>query len=264
MTDIIRHRGPDGEGFWTASFVGFGHRRLAIIDLSPLGHQPMQNDDGTLVITYNGEVYNFQTLRIELESKGYPFHSKTDTEVVLKAYQEWGRDCVHKFNGMFAFAIWDAKKNELFIARDRYGIKPLYYYLKDGLFLFGSEIKSILQHPGISVDVSISALNEYFSFQNIFSDLTLFEGMRLLPPAHMLTLKLGDINSMKTEQYWEYHFKDDPSVGTEEECTEELARLFEQGVNRQLISDVEVGAYLSGGMDSGSITCITSKNFKNL
>lgn len=264
MTDIIRHRGPDGEGFWTASFVGFGHRRLAIIDLSPLGHQPMQNDDGTLVITYNGEVYNFQTLRIELESKGYPFHSKTDTEVVLKAYQEWGKDCVHRFNGMFAFAIWDAKKSELFIARDRYGIKPLYYYFKDGLFLFGSEIKSILQYPGITVDVSIPALNEYFSFQNIFSDFTLFEEIRLLPPAHILTLKLGDKNSMRTEQYWEYCFKDDPSVGSEEECAEELARLFEQGVNRQLISDVEVGAYLSGGMDSGSITCIAAKNFKNL
>lgn len=264
MTDIIRHRGPDGEGFWTDSFVGFGHRRLAIIDLSPLGHQPMQNDDGTLVITYNGEVYNFQNLRMELESKGYRFHSKTDTEVVLKAFQEWGRDCVHKFNGMFAFAIWDGRKNELFIARDRHGIKPLYYYWKDGVFLFGSEIKSILQYPGISVNVSIPALNEYFSFQNIFSDLTLFERIRLLPPAHTITLKLGDKNSLKTERYWEYHFRDDPSVGTEEECTEELARLFEQAINRQLVSDVEVGAYLSGGMDSGSITCIAAKNFKNL
>ena len=127
MTDAVRHRGPDGEGFWTNSFVGFGHRRLSIIDLSPLGHQPMQSDDGHLVITYSGEVYNFQNLRVELEASGYSFRSRTDTEVVLAAYHAWGADCVHRLNGMFAFAIWDNRTNQLFIARDRYGIKPLYY-----------------------------------------------------------------------------------------------------------------------------------------
>jgi asparagine synthase (glutamine-hydrolysing) len=121
MTDIISHRGPDGEGFWTGSYVGFGHRRLAIIDLSPLGHQPMQTEDASCVITYNGEIYNFQELRIELESKGYGFRSKSDTEVLLKAFQEWGEECVTKLNGMFAFAIWDARNNRLFAARDRYG-----------------------------------------------------------------------------------------------------------------------------------------------
>ncbi len=263
MTDIVKHRGPDGEGFWTDSFVGFGHRRLSIIDLSPLGHQPMQDESGALTITYNGEVYNYQNLRIELEAKGHTFRSQTDTEVVLKAYKTWGENCVHKLNGMFAFAIWDKTTNRLFLARDRYGVKPLYYYFKNGTFLFGSEIKSILQHPEVSVQVSIPALNEYFSFQNIFSDLTLFEGIRLLPAASTLTLKLGDVNSLRRKRYWDYHFEDDNTL-EEREYLEELVRLFEQAVNRQLVSDVEIGSYLSGGMDSGSVTCIAAKNFKHI
>jgi len=263
MTDIVKHRGPDGEGFWTDSFVGFGHRRLAIIDLSPLGHQPMQNDNGELIIVYNGEVYNFHNLRVELEAKGYQFRSKTDTEVVLKAYEEWGKDCVHKFNGMFAFAIWDKRNHELFIARDRYGIKPLYYYYNNGIFLFASEIKSILQHPLVNVKVSIQALNEYFSFQNIFSDITLFDGIKLLPAAHTISVRLGDSNSFSSGRYWDYEFKEENGID-EQEYIDELVRIFEQAVNRQLIGDVEVGSYLSGGMDSGSITCIAAKNFKNL
>jgi asparagine synthase (glutamine-hydrolysing) len=263
MTDIIKHRGPDGEGFWVNSFIGFGHRRLSIIDLSPLGHQPMQNDAGSLIITYNGEVYNYPNIKIELESKGYKFHSKTDTEVVLKSYEEWGEDCVHKFNGMFAFAIWDSNENKLFLARDRYGIKPLYYYYKNGIFIFGSEIKSILKHPDVSVGVSVLALNEYFSFQNTFSDLTLFEGIRLLPPANTLSIKLGSVNSFQQKRYWDYDFRDGEHLD-EEECYKELTRLFEQAVNRQLIGDVEIGSYLSGGIDSGSITCIATKTFKNL
>ena len=263
MTDIIIHRGPDGEGFWTNSFIGFGHRRLSIIDLSPLGHQPMQSDDRNYIITYNGEVYNFQNIQIELESLGYKFHSKTDTEIVLKAYQHWGKDCILKFNGMFAFAIWDNKKNELFLARDRYGVKPVYYYFKDGTFLFASEIKAILQHPSVSVSVNIRALNEYFSFQNVFSDLTLFNDIKILPAAHTMTLKLGNLNSLNLEEYWDYNFEDNNHI-SENEYTEELNRLFEQAVNRQLIADVEIGSYLSGGMDSGSVTCIAAKNFGNL
>lgn len=263
MTDIIIHRGPDGEGFWTNSFIGFGHRRLSIIDLSPLGHQPMQSDDRNYIITYNGEVYNFQNIQIELESLGYKFHSKTDTEIVLKAYQQWGKDCILKFNGMFAFAIWDNKKNELFLARDRYGVKPVYYYFKDGTFLFASEIKAILQHPSVSVSVNIRALNEYFSFQNVFSDLTLFNDIKILPAAHTMTLKLGNLNSLNLEEYWDYNFEDNNHI-SENEYTEELNRLFEQAVNRQLIADVEIGSYLSGGMDSGSVTCIAAKNFGNL
>lgn len=263
MTDIIRHRGPDGEGFWVDSFIGFGHRRLAIIDLSPLGHQPMQNDDGSLIITYNGEIYNFINLRVELISKGYKFISQTDTEVVLKAYQEWGPNFIHKLNGMFAFAIWDRRNNELFIARDRFGVKPIYYYLKGNTFIFASEIKAILKHPDISVSVNIEALNEYFSFQNIFSDLTLFDGIKLLPAGSILNIKLGDLHSLKIEKYWDYNFFNETNI-KEDECIEELNNLFTQSVNRQLISDVEIGSYLSGGMDSGSITCIAAKNIPNL
>lgn len=263
MTDVVSHRGPDGEGFWLDSFIGFGHRRLAIIDLSELGHQPMQTEDGNYVISYNGEIYNFHNIRAELTAKGYQFKSKTDTEVVLKSFQEWGKTCVYKFNGMFAFAIWDKNKNELFIARDRYGIKPFYYYYKNGTFIFGSEIKAILQHPGVNVNVSIPALNEYFSFQNIFSDLTLFKDIYLLPAAHTLSLSLGDTNSLHVERYWDYRFVEDHAI-KEDEAIEELIRLFEQAVSRQLVSDVEIGSYLSGGIDSGSITSVAANNFANL
>ncbi|MCH7955766.1 MAG: asparagine synthase (glutamine-hydrolyzing) [Candidatus Marinimicrobia bacterium] len=263
MTDIVSHRGPDGEGQWTDSYIGLGHRRLAIIDLSPNGHQPMQTDDGRFIITYNGEVYNFKNLRVELQSKGYKFNSQTDSEVVLKSYAEWGSKCIEKFNGMFAFSIWDRKEKEIFLARDRYGIKPLYYYFNNGTLLFGSEIKSILQHPDVEVNVSIAALNEYFSFQNIFTDLTLFEGIKLLPAASYISVKMGAKHEPISKKYWDYEFKGDDSL-SEEEYQEELVRLFEQAVNRQLVSDVEIGSYLSGGMDSGAITSIAAKNFKNL
>lgn len=263
MTDIISHRGPDGEGFWIDTYIGFGHRRLAIIDLTPLGHQPMQTEDGNYIITYNGEVYNFREIRIELEKKGYRFKSKTDSEVVLKAYKQWGKKCILKFNGMFAFAIWDKANKELFIARDRYGIKPLYYYFKNGVFIFGSEIKSIIQHPDVSVDVSIPALNEYFSFQNIFSDQTFFKDIYLLPAAHTLSLDHCTGEELKIEKYWDFRFAEDFSLN-EHEATERLSFLFEQAVNRQLVSDVEVGSYLSGGIDSGSITSVAAKNFPNL
>lgn len=264
MTNVLSHRGPDGEGFWSHSCVGFGHRRLAIIDLSPAGHQPMQNEDATLSIVFNGEIYNFQEIRALLESKGYRFRSRTDTEVVLYSYQEWGRECVTRFNGMFAFAIWDDRACELFLARDRYGIKPLYYYFRNGVFLFGSEIKAILKHPDVAVNVSIPALNEYFSFQNIFSDLTLFQDIRLLPAGETMVLRLGDAGSLQKEKYWDFDFSEQELFSTENEYIEELTRLFEQAVKRQLVSDVEIGSYLSGGMDSGGVTCIAARSFPNL
>ncbi|CAN5394439.1 asparagine synthase (glutamine-hydrolyzing) [soil metagenome] len=263
MTDKIAHRGPDGEGFYTDSFIGFGHRRLAIIDLSPLGHQPMQSEDGNYIITYNGEVYNFQNIRMELEAKGYSFRSKTDSEVILKSFIEWGKECVHKFNGMFAFAIWDKNKHELFIARDRYGIKPLYYFFNGTNFIFGSEIKSILANPIYKPAVCTKALNEYFSFQNILSDLTLFKDIKLLPAASTISLRLSASNSFEVKKYWDYNFVEE-HVRDGREHLEEVTRLFEQAVNRQLISDVEVGSYLSGGMDSGAVTCVAASQFKNL
>lgn len=263
MTDVVKHRGPDGDGLWSDGCVGFGHRRLAIIDLSPLARQPMQSDDGQVVLIYNGELYNYHNLRVELESLGYAFRSKSDTEVLLNAYREWGAECVYRFNGMFAFAVWDDAQKRLFLARDRYGIKPIYYYFRNGVFAFASEIKSLLKHPAISAALHAPALNEYFSFQNIFSDCTLFEGIRLLPAAHTLVLTARAGEAPRTARYWDYEFEEG-DTGTEEEYVEELHRLFEQAVNRQLVSDVEVGSYLSGGMDSGAVTCVAARNFGNL
>lgn len=263
MTGVIVHRGPDAEGYWIDSYVGFGHRRLSIIDTSSLGNQPMQTEDGRFIVSYNGEIYNYKYLRCELESKGYSFLSKSDTEVVLKSYAEWGEECVKKFNGMFAFAIWDKKQKRMFLSRDRYGIKPLYYYFNNDVFVFASEIKSILEHPKYNFNVSVDALNEYFSFQNIFTDITLFKGIKILPPASTISLTYDKRSELDIKKYWDYDFREDEKL-SEEECIKELKRLFEQAVKRQLVSDVEIGSYLSGGLDSGSITCIAAKNFSNL
>ncbi len=264
MIDMIRHRGPDGEGYYTQGSVGLGHRRLAIIDLSPAGNQPMSNETGEVTITYNGEIYNFQKLRVELEALGHKFHSRTDTEVVIHAYEQWGDDCVHRFNGMFAFAIWDRPGQRLLLVRDRYGIKPLYWYCGGGVLIFSSEIKVILEHPQVSRAVCYPALNEYFTFQNIFSDLTLFEGIRLLPPGCMLIVDLHDSGQPSLRRYWDYTFAGERLNLSEDECAEQLHDLFVQAVTRQLVSDVPVGAYLSGGMDSGSITAVAIRNLPRL
>lgn len=257
MTDAIAHRGPDGEGFYTDSFIGLGHRRLAIIDLSPLGHQPMITENGKYVLTYNGEVYNFQELRAELQSLGHRFLSKTDSEVVLNAYVQWGPGCVKRFNGMFAFAIWDKTSQELFIARDRYGIKPLYYIFCGNKFIFASEQKAIIKHPDVRREIDLSALVEYFTFQNIFTDKTLLKGIHIFPAGCYARLVLGRYtDSLTFERYWDYNFREPEDELRENEYNEELDRLFRQAVNRQLVSDVDIGSYLSGGMDSGSITAI--------
>ena len=271
MTDVIAHRGPDGDGFYTDGPVGLGHRRLAIIDLSPAGRQPMANETADLIITYNGEVYNFQELQVELQALGHRFQSKTDSEVVVHAYEEWGEKCVDRFNGMFAFAIYDRRplsKGEsggrLFLARDRFGVKPLYYYHDGGVFLFASEIKALLKHPAMQTRVSHAALSEYFTFQNIFSDLTLFEGVRLLPPGCTLMIDAAASQPVRQKKYWDYRFVPDKSIGTQEECAEELYRLFVRSVTRQLVSDVPVGSYLSGGMDSGSITAVAARHIPRI
>jgi len=264
MTDVMAHRGPDGTGYYIDGPIGFGHRRLAIIDLSAAGHQPMANETGTIIITYNGEVYNFQKLRVELEAQGHRFHSQTDTEVIVHAYEEWGARCVDHFNGMFAFAIWDQPRQHLFLARDRYGIKPLYWYCSNGVFIFASEIKAILKHPHVPRAVCYPALNEYFTFQNIFSDLTLFAGIRLLPPGCTLTLDRAHPDSPVIRRYWDYTFSDEYRNLSEDACAERVYHLFTQAVTRQLISDVPVGAYLSGGMDSGSITAIAGRYLPRL
>jgi asparagine synthase (glutamine-hydrolysing) len=195
----------------------------------------MQTDDGNFIITYNGEVYNYLNIRIGLESKGYKFHSKTDTEVVLKAFQEYGPECVNMFNGMFAFAIWDCSKKRLFLARDRYGIKPLYYFYNESIFLFASEIKSLLKYPRFDVEISLEALNEYFTFQNIFSDRTLFKNVFLLPPATYLTIDVRKNNVFEKYKFWKCNFESQSDHLSENDYIEELIRLFKQAVNRQLL-----------------------------
>jgi asparagine synthase (glutamine-hydrolysing) len=264
LTDAQAHRGPDGEGHYTDGHVGLGHRRLAIIDLSAAGHQPMANENGDVIITFNGEIYNFHQLRVELEALGHQFHSRTDTESIIHAYEEWGEECVHRFNGMFAFAIWDRPRRRLFLARDRYGIKPLYWYCGKNVFVFASEVKAILEHPHVSCDVCLPALNEYFTFQNIFTDLTLFEGIRLLPAGSTLLLDVDKQTGPQQRRYWDYPLCPEPLAFSEEECVERLYQCFVQGVTRQLVSDVPVGSYLSGGMDSGSIATIAARHVDRL
>ena len=265
MTDVIKHRGPDGEGHWIEENIGFGHRRLSIIDLSPAGHQPMISADHRYVLTYNGEIYNFRELRTELEAKGYWFRSQTDSEVVLSALAEWGSEALLKFNGMFALAFWDRNEKKLLLARDRYGIKPLYYFQNEKKLVFGSEQKAILEQPSFDRVINKKALLEYFTFQNIFTDQTLLKGIHLLQPGHYATIDLQKSKKvLKFTQYWDYHFREPVSHIDKREYVEELDRLFQQAVNRQLVSDVELGSYLSGGMDSGSITALAATNFPYL
>lgn len=259
MTDSIAHRGPDGEGFYTDRFVALGHRRLAIIDLSAAGHQPMISQDGQVVLAYNGEIYNFQELRIELESLGYQFRSKTDSEVVLHAWCAWGKDCVKRFNGMFAFAVWDKRQQSLFLCRDRYGIKPLYYAQFGNTFLFGSEQKAICAHAAAKRVLNKRALLEYFTFQNIFTDQTLLENVNLLPAATVGKITLGATSGLTLEQYWDYDFCEPEGPVDVREYREELDRLMQQAVQRQLVTDVELGSYLSGGMDSGTLTALAAR-----
>jgi asparagine synthase (glutamine-hydrolysing) len=265
MTDAVAHRGPDGEGHWIEGNVGIGHRRLAIIDLSPAGQQPMVSADHRYVLSYNGEIYNFRELKAELEAEGYWFRSKCDSEVLLYALAAWGTRALERLNGMFAFAFWDRKERRLLLARDRYGIKPLYYCLQGRRFAWGSEQKALTVVPGFEVHPDRKALLEYFTFQNIFTDRTLIEGVELLPPGHYATLDLGAAQpQLERTQYWDFDFCEPDRKVDEREYREELDRLFQQAVTRQLITDVELGSYLSGGMDSGSITAVAALSFPYL
>jgi asparagine synthase (glutamine-hydrolysing) len=259
MTDAIAHRGPDGEGHYADGPLGFGHRRLAIIDLTPAARQPMATEDGRYLLTYNGEVYNFRELRTELEAAGCQFHSRSDSEVVLKALAAWGPRALLRFNGMFALALWDREAQTLLLARDRFGIKPLYWVQVGDLLLFASEIKALLAHPELSARLDPEGLVEYLTFQNFFTDRTLFAGVRLLPAGCALRAGVGSRRAPAIERYWDFHFREPDDAADEAEYTEELVRLFRQAVNRQLVSDVDIGAYLSGGMDSGSITALAAR-----
>ena len=257
MTDMIAHRGPDGEGHWYEENVALGHRRLSIIDLSDDAKQPMQTFDRRYVISYNGELYNYRELREELSGLGYRFISSSDTEVLLNAFHAWKEDALPRLNGMFAFAIWDRKEKELWLARDRYGIKPLYYGEWQGTFLFGSEIKAIMAHKASVADLDREALLEYFTFQNLFTNKSLHQNVSILPAASYLRIKAGQ-TSYSPKSYWDYDFSSQYDK-SESEYVEELEHLIEQAVDRQLVADVEVSSYLSGGMDSGSIAAIAAE-----
>ena len=249
MCDLLAHRGPDGHGTYCDGFVGLGHRRLAIIDLSPLGHQPMSTSDGQITITYNGEIYNFLELRRELESRGHRFRSQSDTEVILAAYREFDVACVDHLVGMFALAIWDAPRRRLFLTRDRLGKKPLFYRVDDDGIAFASEPKAFLAEPAFRPEVNLQAISSYLSLQYVPSPDSAFRGIEKLPPAHTLVVENG---SLKAQRYWRLSYAKKVQL-SESDALEALTSHLRRAVKSRLISDVPLGAFLSGGIDSGLV-----------
>jgi asparagine synthase (glutamine-hydrolysing) len=258
MTDVIHHRGPDDEGFYIDQNVGLGFRRLSIIDLHT-GHQPLSNNDESITIVFNGEIYNYQEQREMLKKKGYTFKSVTDTEVILYLYEEHGIDCVKYLRGMFGFAIWDKKKQQLFCARDRFGIKPFFYYHDNEKFVFGSEIKSILKAENIDKTLDVDALDSYFAYGYITGDLSVYKNIRKLQPSHSLLISLGDKPKISINRYWEINFEPDYSK-TESQWIEEIQGCLAETIKLHMIADVPLGAFLSGGIDSSSVVSIMAKH----
>ncbi len=254
MADVLSHRGPDSDGIYIDKNISLGHKRLSIIDLSIKGKQPMVNQGGNLVIVYNGEIYNFKEIKAELEKKGYNFVSNTDTEVVLYAYEQYGPKCLGLFNGMFAFAIWNSTKKELFIARDRIGIKPLHYYFKDSKFLFASEIKAILQCKDVKRTINENCLKQLIYYAYPINGETMLEDIVELKPGHFLVLK---DNKLITNTYWDLHVKE--TNKSEDFYVKKLTELLFASVKGRLIADVPLGVLLSGGIDSSVLVAIASK-----
>ena len=258
MTDVIAHRGPDASGFWVQGEVALGHRRLSIIDLAT-GNQPMSNEDDLLWITYNGEIFNHADLRPELEAAGHRYKSRCDTETIVHSYEQYGDQCVTRFRGMFAFAIWDQTHRRLFCARDRLGIKPFYYYWDGRLFAFASEIKALLRHPDIRTEPNERLIPEYLAFGYNSGEETLFAGIRKLMPGHTLTFSCGSDPSLQIKQYWDApcptQFDDRPDSEWIAECRSRL----EEVVRMRLMSDVPLGMFLSGGVDSSAIAAIIKR-----
>jgi asparagine synthase (glutamine-hydrolysing) len=262
MRDSMRHRGPDDAGTWRSpdGRVAFGHRRLSIVDLSPAGHGPMPNEDGTVWITYNGEVYNHRKLRPELEAKGHVYRSQTDTETILHLYEEEGPRCVERLQGMFAFAIWDERKRELFLARDRLGIKPLYYAHLPGGFAFGSEIKALLEHPAVTRDMDEEAFLHYLTFVCTPAPLTMFKGIRKLAPAERMIVR--EDGSSESDIFWSPFSaaKIGELAGAgEDELAERLLALLRASIEKRMMADVPFGVFLSGGVDSSTNVALMSE-----
>ena len=256
MLDIIRHRGPDDDGMFLADRIGLGMRRLSIIDVEG-GHQPIANEDGSVIIVFNGEIYNYRELADQLRARGHHLATSSDTEVIVHLYEELGSECVHQLRGMFGLAIWDKKQQRLFIARDRLGVKPLYYAHAGETFVFGSEIKSLLQFPGITASPNLEAISNYLSLKYVPSPQTMFAGIHSLPPGHTLTY---DRNGMRVEQYWDVSFQGENSPArSEEEYAERLDALLRESIKLRLRSDVPFGAFLSGGVDSSIIVALMSQ-----
>lgn len=255
MARSLRHRGPDDEGWYLDGNLGLGHQRLSIIDLSPCGHQPMSSADERFWITYNGEIYNYLELRQQLVGKGHRFRSHSDTEVLLHLYEEEGPACVHRLNGMFAFTIWDSRERVLFAARDRLGIKPLYYTLHNQAFTFASEIKALFHSGNIHPLLNQEGLADYLTFQFCLGEKTLFQHIYKLLPGHTLLLKAD--GALQIQKYWDLDFSIDTDH-TEEYFEHVLLRLLEDAVRLRLRADVPVGAHLSGGLDSSTVTCLAA------
>ncbi len=261
MCDVMAHRGPDDDGVYTDGPVGLGMRRLSIIDVAG-GHQPISNETGTVWIVFNGEIYNHAILRKDLEARGHRYKTNSDTETIVHLYEEYGRDCVNHLRGMFAFAIWDRDKRSLFVARDRLGIKPLYYRLTSESFLFGSEIKVILAYGGLRPEFHSAALPEYLAFGYLSGEETFYEGIRKLEPGHWL--ELNEHGEIKIEQYWDLDTSSTVLHGSEPARDESYyvqtyRELLEQAVGSHLMSDVPLGVFLSGGVDSSAVAALMTK-----
>lgn len=253
MCDVMHHRGPDDSGRYTDEIAGLAMRRLSIIDLSH-GHQPMPNEDETIWAVFNGEIYNYRELRRRLEVFGHVFATESDTEVVVHAYEEYGIHCVERFNGMFGLAIWDTRRRRLFLARDRLGIKPLYYWTDGRRLLFGSELNAVITHPAAPRDIDVAALDQFLTLEYVPAPRTIFTDIHKLPPGHLL---LFDEDQVRVERYWDIPFRDIPE--DDETCIEILTDLIRDAVNMRLVSDVPLGAFLSGGLDSSSIVAFMSE-----
>ena len=263
MADKIAHRGPDGEGYYVKDEIGLAHKRLAILDISQRGAQPMSSKEGKWIITFNGCIYNYLELKQDLLTKGHQFISTTDTEVITEGLSEYGPQFFEKLNGMFAVGAWNTEESVLYLSRDRYGIKPLYYWFNGKTIVFASEIKAIIAHRDYIIDVDHDALNQYFTFQNVFSFNTLFKDVTMLPPAN--TVKISSASThVQHYSWWDFNFTNPDNKMSFEDAKSLTKEYFEKAVARQMISDVPVGSYLSGGMDSGSITAIASKHVKRL